>query len=175
MLGQSLPARDLPAGDLPAGDLPAGDLPAGDLPAGDLIDTAPKLALDIGADTLFVDGSARVATFTGHVIARRDGWVLECTSLEATYDENNELERATLTGPLSLSGEDLYAEAASATYEKHDELLVLEGNPLLKQGQSTLRAKRVTVQLETKKVEMTGVKGHLVFEPKPVTKNDAAD
>jgi lipopolysaccharide transport protein LptA len=121
-------------------------------------------AFDVGADTLDVDASTGQARFAGHVLARRGDWILRCTALVATYDENGQLLEAEAEGPVELAGPDVRAQAASARFQRDGDVIVLTGEPTIERGQHRVVAEVARVYLQEQRVEMEKVRGRFVLD-----------
>jgi len=122
--------------------------------------TAEDNVFDIKADGLSVEGEGQTAEFSGNVVARRGDWVLTCSALIATYDDDGRIVGADARGPVVLAGPELHAEADSAHFDGALDAVVLQGSPTLRRGENVLRAESVTVHLTSRKIEMQGVVGH---------------
>jgi len=119
-------------------------------------------AFEIKAQTLVVDDTSREAHFEGEVVARRGDWVMTCRALNATYDEAGTLTGVVATGPVTLTGPEVWVEAARARYERATDTVTLEGEPTLRRGKSVLKGSQMKVNLSTRRVEVTQAKGRFV-------------
>lgn len=130
-------------GELPAAEAP--DLP-GAAGRGPLFVTAPKVTHEL---------EARRTSFEGGVVATRGDLVLHTPALTATYDEAGDLKRAVSSGgPVTVRQRDRRARADRAVFTAGARSLVLEGNPQVTEGPSSLTGNRVTFLLGQDRVEV---------------------
>lgn len=101
-----------------------------------------KLAID--ADTLTLENPASLATWRGHVRARRGPTLLLAPVLIAHYDDAGTVTHVEAHGGMEAFEADRWAKGRDATYDVKTGVLVVTGNPEAKQGKTHVKGTRVT-------------------------------
>ena len=117
-----------------------------------------SLPVEVTSQELSVDQSKGVAIFTGNVLVVQGEMKLTAPRLEVTYSqgEAGRIERVHATGGVTLVNPREAAEAEEAVYTVGSGSIVMTGEVLLTQGQTTLAGTRLTIDLETGSGQMQG-------------------
>jgi lipopolysaccharide export system protein LptA len=99
------------------------------------------------------------------VTLTREDAVLVCKKLVAENDEQGAIRRATCEGDVKLTRADREVTCARAVYEAATGKVVCQGDPVLKDGASVIRADEVVYDLDADKVFLKKPKGTLVQKP----------
>lgn len=114
--------------------------------------------VDIAADSLSVDQSTGVASFSGHVKIGQGDMRLSADLVRVEYGPGGqrEIKRLHASGSVTLvSGPDA-AEAAEAVYDVASGKVTLTGNVLLTQGDNVMSGDKVFVDLKTGSAQADG-------------------
>lgn len=136
-----------------------------------------KETFEVKSGQLIVDDQLQKARFEGQVAATWGEWTLRCEALDVTYSQDGQVLEATATGsPIVLTWSGGLIEAKRAHFTPRisnntppNESLTegtvwLEGDPVLRRGQSKLTGERVEVDLRSRRVKVLGVSGVLAPE-----------
>lgn len=116
--------------------------------------------LHVEADEIVYDTQTRTTAFAGNVRARKGKVDLEAKRMIAVSGADGGLERAwTEGGPVVASEGARRATAGRASFQGRGQRLVLEDEPLLVEGDSSLRGKRVIFFLGEDRVEVDQPRG----------------
>jgi len=135
-------------------------------PGGALADGAdrpPKVQVE--SDRLRIDHRARTAAFSGNVRARYGELDLSCDSMDVAYGEDGAVVSLRANGGVTVRRGEATATARTARLDARLGLLVLEGGPVLTQGQHRLEGARITVALATGEVDVERARG--IFQMGP--------
>lgn len=91
--------------------------------------------------------------FEGDVVAIRGGFTLRCQRLEATFDNPEQLSRATASGEVSVRHRDRLATGQRAVLDVAVGRLVLDGEPAVVEGGRSLRGERIVLFLDDERLE----------------------
>lgn len=131
-----------------------GELPAAEA-AAHLPGAAGRGPVLVSAPRARHDFQRQRSVFEGGIVARRGDLVLEAPRLTATYDEAGELARArTGGGPVTVQQGARRGRADRATFTAGARTLVLEGDPEVREGASSLSGEKVTFLLGQDRVEV---------------------
>ncbi len=132
---------------------------------------------EVKSGQLIVDDQVQKARFEGQVAATWGEWTLRCEALDVTYDQDGQVLEAVATGsPIVLTWSGGLIEAKHARFEPRagqnttpegsltQGTLWLDGDPVLRRGQSKLAGERVEVDLRSRRVKVLGVSGVLAPE-----------
>ena len=117
----------------------------------------PEAPVEVESDELKVNQTDGTAEFLGNVVIVQGEMRLAAPRVLVVYDESGErISRLQATGGVTLvSGEDA-AEAERADYDIDNGNVVMQGEVLLVQGNSTLTSQKMTVNLQTGQAQMDG-------------------
>lgn len=126
----------------------------------------PDAPVEVESDELQVSEADGTAEFIGNVVIIQGEMRLSAPRVLVVYDQDGErISRMQATGGVTLvSGEDA-AEAQSADYDIDSGQVVMDGDVLMVQGNSTLSGQRMVVNLETGSAQMAG-RVRTVLNPK---------
>lgn len=125
-----------------------------------------KAPVEVTADSLSVDQSSGLATFTGHVVIGQGAMRLAADKVTVTYAPGGQNRISTLqaTGNVTLVNGPDAAEAARADYSVESGNVILTGDVILTQGQNVLSGETVQVNLATGTANVAG-RVRSVFQP----------
>jgi lipopolysaccharide transport protein LptA len=109
--------------------------------------TKPKTTdqqIVIDADTLVLDADKKVATWQGHVKAKKTTTTLVAPTLVARYDDKGTITRVEARGGVVVTDKDRWARGARADYDATQGRLVVTGKPEARQGQNHITGRSVT-------------------------------
>jgi lipopolysaccharide export system protein LptA len=98
----------------------------------------------IDADHLVLDADKRVATWTGHVKAKKTTTLVQAPLLVARYDEHGTITKVEARGGVDVRDKDRWAYGARADYDAAQGRLVVTGKPEARQGKSHITGRTVT-------------------------------
>lgn len=109
--------------------------------------TKPRTAdaqITIDADRLVLEGDRKVATWEGHVKAKKASTLLWAPTLLARYGEHGEITRVEARGGVEVRDRDRWARGARADYDAVVGRLTVTGKPEARQGNSHVTGRSVT-------------------------------
>jgi lipopolysaccharide export system protein LptA len=129
--------------------------------------------VDVEANELELLGNGGNAIFRGDVVAKRDGTTINSQKLEVTYVETKEKDGSTkkevdfidVTGSVTITTEKEVITSNQARIIDRDDILVANGNVKVVQGGNVVFGQKLTVNLKTKKLEMSGGRVKGSFQP----------
>jgi len=126
--------------------------------------TAGDTPIVIQSNSLEVDNKKRVVSFTGAVEARKEDMLIRCQRMfvyykEAAKDASNEraadgsqgfrIEKIVAKGEVKIDrSEGGSATADEAVYYEDEDKVVLQGKPVVKQGEDYVEGSRITLFLK---------------------------
>lgn len=130
-----------------------------ELPAEEMSDPG---GLPIGSGPLFItaekvvhDFSERRTTFVGEVVAKRSDLVMKAPRLVVLGKEGGAIDRAwTEGGPVHVTQGARHGTAQRARFASGGQRLILEGDPIVTENDSSLRGERVTFFVGLGRVEV---------------------
>lgn len=117
-----------------------------------------KAPVEVSADSLSVNQSTGLATFSGNVVIGQGQMRLSAASVQVEYvaGSNQRIRRLHATGGVTLvSGPDA-AEAQDAVYEVDSGNVTLTGNVLLTQGGNVMSGEKMLVNLASGTASVEG-------------------
>jgi lipopolysaccharide export system protein LptA len=121
---------------------------------------APAAPVRVDADEVHYAFQKREMTFTGDaakpVTMTRADARLTCRKLVARTDEAGQIVSATCTGDVRLTRGERVVTCDRATFEAAAERVVCEGNPVLRDAASEVRAARLVYELKTDEAHAEG-------------------
>ncbi|MEM8548927.1 MAG: lipopolysaccharide transport periplasmic protein LptA [Pseudomonadota bacterium] len=117
--------------------------------------------VEITSESLELNQSEGVATFTGNVFVRQGGITLTCDRMIVEYGRDDstgqdEIRTIRMFGKVTFASDREAAEADSAVYSLAGESLVMTGNVLVTQGPTALSSDRLTYNLASGQGVMEG-------------------
>lgn len=117
----------------------------------------PSLPVEVTADALEVNQTDGSAEFKGSVLVIQGVMRLSADAVRVTYKpEQKGIERLEAIGSVTLVNGPDAAEAERAEYTIDSGTVVMTGNVLLSQGNSTLASNRMVVNLNDGTAQMSG-------------------
>lgn len=109
----------------------------------------PKAPVEVTSDSLSVNQETGQATFLGHVVVVQGAMRLSADTLRVEYSNTDKtrIERLYAEGKVVLVNAKEAAEAEKAVYAIDLGQVVMTGNVLLTQGDSTISGESLTVDL----------------------------
>ncbi len=135
-----------------------GDVKAQVAPASTADARAP---LDVQAERVVFDPTARSAVFEGDVRATQGAISLRSPRLVARYGADQKLLSLEAQGGVQLGGEGVTATAERASWSATDETLVLEGAVTLTRGADVLQGTRLTYLPTSGRIELENARGRI--------------
>ncbi|MCP4674453.1 MAG: hypothetical protein GY854_02835 [Deltaproteobacteria bacterium] len=114
---------------------------------------------EVQSDRLEVDHNLKKAHFEGNVKAAWGNLKLRCDKMEISYNDRGEVVSLRAVGSVAVARDDSRATAGSARLDARQNILILEGNPVLVQGPHRLKGSRVVVHLSSGRLEVTEATG----------------
>ena len=103
-----------------------------------------KLPLHVTSDRMEANYGEGVVTFLGNVVAKRGDFVLTSRTLKVFLrKEGEEIEKIVAEEDVKISKGERKAACQKATYYYNEGKVVLEGNPIVWQGDNRLRGWRI--------------------------------
>jgi lipopolysaccharide export system protein LptA len=138
-------------------------------------DTAKQAKpVDIESDRMEIKDKEKQAVFTGNVNAKRSDVTLTCDSLVVDYSETKQSDGTTKSEVTNLDAkghvvivtakQKITGEWAKMNVTTND--VVVGGNVVLVQGDTVLKGPKLTANLDTNKVEVSGGRVKGSFLPK---------
>ena len=131
--------------------------------------------VDIRSDKLNVDFDAHQIVFKGNVKVRQADFSLTAREVIASFGENaDDIERIVAKGKVDIKKADKQAWGEKASYDRKQAVIILTGNPFLRQGKNILKGEEIQVLLDQDRMEVKGAvigEFHL-SEPEPDGKNN---
>ena len=114
--------------------------------------------VEVTSDSLQVDQTTGLATFSGNVLIGQGGMRLSADRVTVTYAKGNpqKISRFRAEGNVTLSSGQDAAEAQAADYDVAAGNVVLTGDVLLTQGANVLAGEKVTVNLASGTADASG-------------------
>jgi lipopolysaccharide transport protein LptA len=112
-------------------------------------------------DALHTDTREHKSRAQGHVVLRHGEALLCCDVASGEADSSWQWQRIACHGDVRVSTQDALLWASDADYDPVQQRLVLTGSPRLRRGTSTLRGRRIVVELARGTVAVEQPQGEL--------------
>ncbi|OAG27109.1 lipopolysaccharide transport periplasmic protein LptA [Thermodesulfatator autotrophicus] len=109
-----------------------------------------KEPISIKADHMEVLEKENKVIFTGHVVAKKKDFTIFADKLVVFYQLINgkrEVKKIEATGKVKIKRGELLAHSEKASYFRDKDILILEGSPVIWQGDNTVKGSRITFYL----------------------------
>lgn len=130
----------------------------------------------ITSDRLDAYKAKEMVTFSGHVVARHDDWVVRSDTLTLHFDKaegseqvgskkiegTGELSRIEARGNVTITQGERVVTGQEAVFYRKEQKAVVTGDPVLREGENIIRGDRVTVYLEEKRGVVEGAENRRV-------------
>jgi len=136
-------------------------------PGDSLPGKAPVELTNVQSESMVYDSVARKITFSGQVVVTHPDFIMTSDRLLLLLNENDKpgadvLNAGAVRCIVAESGVEIRlpdgknASCAQATYEAEAEILLMEGNPVLRDGASQVRGERIIFYLREDRNEALG-------------------
>ncbi len=125
----------------------------------------PSQPVEIRAERLEADYGKGLLHFFGRVAVRRGDFLMESREMKVhlrSENGTNRLEWAEALGDVRISYGGKRASCSRAIYYADEEKVILEGNPILREGDNRLRGARIVVFLKEDRAIVEGAPGRRV-------------
>jgi lipopolysaccharide export system protein LptA len=126
----------------------------------------------ITADRLEAYKEKEMATFSGHVVATQDDWVLKSDTLTFYFEKKEtldrvgsrniegtgELSRIEARGNVRITQGERIVTGEQAIFYREEQKAIVTGNPVLREGKNVIEGDRVIVFLEERRGMVEGAK-----------------
>jgi lipopolysaccharide export system protein LptA len=122
----------------------------------------------IEADVLEVRDKDKAATFSGNVIVTRNDTTIRAAKMTVIYAGGNvpgaaglpaaeqQVNRIEMAGKVTFTQKDQQGSGDTAVYEKASEMLTMNGNVVLTQGQNVAKGQKLVVNMRTGQARLEG-------------------
>jgi lipopolysaccharide export system protein LptA len=119
--------------------------------------------IQVSAQTLVWDHKDHKATFHQDVVARQKDLTIHCDDLIIHFNENDsDITRLVSKGNVRIVQMDRRASCDEAIYDRSQNRIVLEGDPVIRQGENEVRGQRIVFFLaENRSVVESGEQGRV--------------
>lgn len=114
---------------------------------------------EIQSDRLVVDHDKKSAEFSGHVRVVYQNLRITCDKLDVGYTEQGGVKSLRAAGRVTVQKDGARAEAKTAHLDTGENLLILEGDPLLIRGKNRLTGSRIVVHLGLLRIDVEEARG----------------
>ncbi len=128
---------------------------------------AQNAQADVRADRLQIDHQRHLATFEGRVEATYGRLQLTCDQMTVEYDDQGQVIALMARGRVTVKREDATATAGTARLDATHQQLVLEQSPLVVQGSHRLAGKRIAINLDTGRIDVSEASGRFTLKMGP--------
>jgi lipopolysaccharide export system protein LptA len=124
--------------------------------------------IKIEADMLEVRDKDKAATFTGNVVVTRNDTTLRAAKMTVFYAGGNaagtaglpsaeqQVKRIEMSGHVLFVQKDQQGSGDSAVYDKANEMLTMNGNVVLTQGQNVAKGQKLVVNMQNGQARLEG-------------------
>ncbi len=130
----------------------------------------------ITSDRLEAYKEKEMASFSGHVVATQDDWVIQSDALTFYFEKaeasdqvgskkiegTGGLSRIEARGNVRITQGERIVTGEQAIFYREEQKVIVTGNPILKEGENIIKGDRVIVYLEEKRGMVEGAKGKRV-------------
>lgn len=120
------------------------------------IGTDGQAPVEVTAGSLAVDQTSGRATFSDDVLVKQGSIRLSAGSIDVRYNDDGDITLLVATGGITFATETDAAEAREARYDLTAQRLELSGDVLLAQGQVTIAADRMVINIANGSAELSG-------------------
>lgn len=129
-------------------------------PPGGLDLTVGSEPVRVSARTLVWEHRAHKATFHQQVVARQQDLEIHCDDLIIHFNErDDDITHLVAKGNVRILQKDWRATCEEAVYDHTQDRIVLEGNPVIRQGLNEVRGKRVIFFVKENRSVVEGGEG----------------
>lgn len=122
-----------------------------------------RAPIDIVSDTVEANQKENTVTFKGNVVAKQEDTTLYANTLVIRYDpETKKLKDITAIGSVKIVQLDRRATGQKITFEQEENKVVLDGDAVVREGESEIRGERVIFYVNEERSVVEGEKGSRV-------------
>ncbi len=122
-----------------------------------------RAPIDIVSDTVEANQKENTVTFIGNVVAKQEDITLYANTLVIRYDpETKKLKDITAIGNVKIVQLDRRATGQKATFQQEENKVVLDGDAVVREGESEIRGERVIFYVREERSIVEGGKGSRV-------------
>ena len=119
--------------------------------------------IQVKSNELSSDGSGKVATFIGSVVARQGDLTIYCDRLVVHYGaRERDISKVEALGNVRIVQGNRQGQAGRALFDNKAGTITLEDNPRVSQGNDTVTGKVITFYINEQKSVVTGGAGRRV-------------
>ena len=113
--------------------------------------------IDVVSERMSIELRDNSVAFSGNVRAMQCDVLLTARKLTAYYnDDRSRIERIVAVGEVEISQGPRIASGEEALFDNVNRIITLNGNPVLRQGNSIVRGQEIMIWLEEDRMEVTG-------------------
>ena len=113
--------------------------------------------VDIHSEEMTVDFENRRIVFKGDVKVVQSDFSLAANEVTAVFGKSAEdIRKIVATGDVSIEKANKRAWGERATYDRENATILLEGNPVLKQGRNFIKGEQILVRLDEDRMQVKG-------------------
>jgi len=115
--------------------------------------------IDIKSDTMSFDYKDKSTVFKGHVHAAQANGELTCNTLKVLHGADlNDIKETIADGNVRISQGTKWVSGDHAVMNQAKQTVILTGNPVAHDGSDQIAGSRITVHLDTGKIEVEGAR-----------------
>jgi lipopolysaccharide export system protein LptA len=131
--------------------------------------------IKIEADTLEVRDKEKAAAFSGNVVVTRSDTTIRAAKMTVFYSgggagaaglpsAEQQVKRIEMSGHVLFVQKDQQGSGDSAIYDKANEMMTMNGNVVLTQGQNVAKGQKLVVNMKTGQARLEG-RPHMIIVP----------
>jgi lipopolysaccharide export system protein LptA len=125
--------------------------------------TASRAPIDITSDTVEADQKKNTVTFKGNVVAKQEDTTLYANTMVIYYDpDTKKLKEIVAVGNVKLVQLERRATSHTATFQRDENKVVLDGEAVVREGENVIRGERIIYYVDQEKSIVEGGKGNRV-------------
>lgn len=121
-------------------------------------DGAPRNPVTVTSDTMEARSGEGRVVFRGNVVAVED-FMLCSDELQVTYGEGNDIKSIEASGNVRIFQDRKSSTSDRAVYDRTERVIVLTGEPHLRQCSDSVRGEKITVYLDQENALVEGGNG----------------
>lgn len=107
----------------------------------------PRKPVTVTSDTMEASTNKNRVVFKGNVVAVED-FTLCSDELQIMYDNNKEVSQIEAAGNVRIFQDQKTSTSGKAVYDRKERIIVLTGDPLVRQCSDSIKGDRITVYLD---------------------------
>ncbi|HEY4707691.1 MAG TPA: lipopolysaccharide transport periplasmic protein LptA [Thermodesulfobacteriota bacterium] len=113
----------------------------------DISNDKPRRPVTVTSDSMEASANENRVVFKGNVVAVED-FTLCSDELQIMYDNNKEVSQIEAAGNVRIFQDQKTSTSSKAVYDRKERVIVLTGEPLVRQCSDTIKGDRITVYLD---------------------------